>query len=119
LGTILISMVLTLAWVFPWMLWLGERQRAKANAGVCEKWWADKSAKALSDHRAELATMSDQLETWRGRALLAERRMKQSEGPKVVKARSGSELRKMNQEWNEMQERKEEEGNANTAFRAS
>ena len=112
---ILLGMSLSCAAFLAWQ-WRAEWQAGRDQKG------AHAAALRTRDeaHKTALATLNEEFEQMRTRALLAERRARYDEAPVkgAIKMRSASAIRALNDAANEQIEREEEQKHANTALRA-
>lgn len=118
--TLILAVLLCLATSTAAVLFVELRRARKDGRSACAM---IESARATADqdHLKAFATLNEEFEQMRSRALLAERRLRSEEAPLkgAIRVRSASALRAMNDEENERITREGAERNATTAYRAS
>ena len=117
MGEIVMAILLCLATSTVAVLFVELRRERKDGRAMIES----ARATADQDHLKAFATLNEELEQMRSRALLAERRLRSEEAPLkgAIRVRSASALRAMNDEENERITREGAERNATTSYRTS
>jgi len=117
-GTLILSLALALVSAVAGIAFMDARQSRKRLSGR-EAFFIQCDKERVDGHKAAIATLNEELERMRTRALLAERRVKFEEAPVagVMKARSASSIRAMNDRWNESVIEQEQERQASTSLK--